>query len=86
MHCFLFFFVGVNFYVWAHKYVMLLAHIFCSETFFLHASSISVVPSQTTMLVHLIQSQRSNWLTAAIFSAPGSVEIKGSVCSELPGA
>lgn len=57
-------------------------HIFCSETFFyfLHASSISVVPSQTTMLVHLIQSQRSNWLTATIFSAPGAWRLRG-VCA-----
>lgn len=69
-----------------HINMLCCLYIFSAVRLFLHASSISVVPSQTTMLVHLIQSQRSNWLTAAIFSAPGSVEIKGSVCSELPGA
>lgn len=52
-----------------------------------HVHRLSVFfPPQATLLPHLIQSQCSNWPTAAIFSAPGSVEIKENVCSELAGS
>lgn len=60
LHCVHCFFQDMNFYVGV------LVHIFPAYIFYQCCKL-----SQTTMLVHLIQSQCSNWLTAATFLCSG---------------